>query len=146
MKNIVLGLFVACLSQQVSAIKLTSAGGPPAYKDGFMEKVIAEYSTLEKGIHKISKTKAKELSFKVLTNDVGMKDGAANGVIGEHFEKVWAHYDVLATDEIDSDLVVPLLHLLAQDDTLQFSLDAPAGNTCDTYGYSQDVCKIAGIK
>ena len=63
MKNIVLGLFVACLSQQAEAIKLTSASGPPAYKDAFMDKVIAEYSTLEKGIHKISKAKAKELAF-----------------------------------------------------------------------------------
>ena len=63
MKNIVLGLLVACISQQVEAIKLTSASGPPAYQDGFMHKVIAEYSTLEKGIHKISKEKAKELAF-----------------------------------------------------------------------------------
>ena len=98
MKNIVIGLFVACLSQQAEAIKLTSAGGPPAYKDGFMDKVYGEYSTLEKGIHKITKAKAKELCFKALTLDAGMKDGAANGVIGDHFEKVWAHYDVNAVD------------------------------------------------
>ena len=111
-----------------------------------MEKVYGEYSTLEKGIHKITKEKAKELCFKALTLDAGMKDGAANGVIGDHFEKVWAHYDVNAVDQIDSDLMVPLLHLLAQDDTIQFSLDPPGGNTCDKYGYPQSVCKTADIK
>ena len=117
MKNIIIGLLLACLSStQVSAIKLASNG--PAYIDGFMDKVISQYSTLEKGIHKISKSKAKELAFAVLTNDVGMKDGPANGVIGDSFDKVWAHYDVNAVDQIDSDLMVPLLHLLAQDDTL----------------------------
>ena len=111
-----------------------------------MHKVVAEYSTNEKGIYKITKAKAKELAFKALTLDAGMKDGQANGVIGDSFEKVWAHYDVLAADQIDSDLVVPLLHSLAHDDTLQFSLDPPGGNTCDKYGYSQDVCKTADIK
>ena len=145
MKNIILGLFVACLSSsQVEAIRMSTNG--PAYIDGFMDKVIANYSTTEKGIHKISKDKAKELAFKVLTLDAGMKDGEANGVIGDSFEKIWAHYDVLAADKIDSDLVVPMLHMLAHDDKLQFTLDEPGPNTCGKYGYSQDICKTAGIK
>ena len=136
-------LIIAGLLGQNSAIKMTQHG--PAYQDGFMEKVISQYSTLEKGIHKISKDKAKSLAFKVLTLDAGMKDGQANGVIGDNFEKIWAHYDVLAEDKIDSDLVVPMLHMLAHDDKLQFSIDAPAPTTCEKYGYADSVCKTAGI-
>ena len=147
MKKIIIAIFMASIvPENLQAISLKIQGTPGGYQDSFMEQVVNNYSTVENGIPKISKDKAKDLAFQVLTRDAGMKDAAANSVIGDGFEKTWAHFDVNSADKIDSDLVVPLFHMLAHDDTLQFSLDPPSKNTCEKYGMSKEACKIGDIE
>ena len=107
MKKFISLLLVAALSttETAQAIRMKAP-----YQDGFMEKVIANYSTVEGGIPKLTKAKAKEVAFQILITDGGMKDGAANGLISDRFEKYWAHFDVNAAEKIDSDMIVPFMH------------------------------------
>ena len=90
----------------LSAIKIGETPSIPAQFDSatlgdpFMETVVKSFSVSEKGHFYVPEDKAKDLAFKVLTLDAGMKDAEANGVIGDHFDKFWAHYDVLSEGKI----------------------------------------------
>ena len=85
--------------------------------DTFTRKMILEYATEgtdelthePNGVFTVSKDQTKAAAVEVLETHLGMDAGAADAHLGQYFDKVWDHFDVLGKGALDA---IELNHLM----------------------------------